>query len=688
MDKLDLLSLSYQIEEAFKSLTECGRPDIKDEHNMSLIPKLYVDLFGNNYVLNQAIDEHHVIFKGRRGTGKSTIFLQAENIIKENRKKIPIYINLQTCFEDIRSANSESNNELSKYWTYYNFFKEILETLRLKINKFFHQDKELKELFQKIENGDYIDEDFQRSLQVSTSSEQEKNTSIETNFAPKKYSVDVTKSNILKNKQDKNYELHELRVYSINLILKKLKQILLKHHYEKVYLFLDDFGELTFDNQKMLVDSLISPIITSYNDMFVVKLAAYPHRIYFGNIDSTKIMTCSLDFYDVYATQSRTYSDVENSVKDYVKRTLEKRIQVYTDNQLELSDIFDTKTTPLDVYISTLFFASAGIPRSLGYILTNCFLGSINQGNPITLENIKTASQKYFNEKILADFYNDARYKQSFLDDNKILTQHSQKCLMDKLIEQALSFKREQIKNYRLNKCKKIFAETIKKYKRNISVWLPSSHFTIDKEIEGLLQTLELYFIVNKFNETSSKNAGKKNAVYGLNYGLCLQNSIDYGRPELRDTYDYWRQKEFNYSDLIPRVLSSIETPKCIECGFIYENTAEYETARKYNICLKCKATGSVKKINQFEESFKTKIQNWKKISLPDLYINILRLLYNNCNRELTAYEIGNEVEVHHLSLTQPMNKLKKLGYISFRKDAFRRYYKIEEKAILLFFQN
>jgi len=49
MANLNLLAFRDNIEEAFKSLIQSGRPDIRDEENNDLIPKLYVDLFENNY---------------------------------------------------------------------------------------------------------------------------------------------------------------------------------------------------------------------------------------------------------------------------------------------------------------------------------------------------------------------------------------------------------------------------------------------------------------------------------------------------------------------------------------------------------------------------------------------------------------------------------------------------------------
>ncbi|WP_027399505.1 hypothetical protein [Anaerovorax odorimutans] len=687
--ELELLSQRDSIEKAFKSLIKSGRPDIKDEDNQNLVPQLYVDLFENNYILNQALDDNHVIFKGRKGTGKSTVFLQAENKINKDKYKLPVYINLQSCYEEIRTANIETQEELTRYNMYYNFFNEILLTIKKSIAKVI-PDRNLNILFEEIKKGDYIDADFLRNMQVTNSNDNTKKTSFNAELDSIK-ALPKLSSSFSNEKNEHHEEKHittELRIFSINKILTKLKEILVKHKISKVYLLLDDFSELSYESQHLIIDSLISPIITSYNDMFVVKLAAYPYRIYMGNIDTSKILPYSLDFYDVYEKTSANYTKVEESAIDYVKRTIEKRIEIYTTNQITASDLFDTSKVEINTYYKTLFYASSGIPRSLGYILTYCYLSSINQGNSITIQNINSAAKKYFIDNVLADFYNDVRFKQSFYDDKEILNQLAQKNLMEKIIEITKQFKRQQISKFTKNEdIKQIYSETLKKYKSGITYWLPSSHFYVDKDIENILQTLELYFIVNKFNEGSSRRVGKKASYFGLNYGLCLENGIDYGKPEFRRSYDYWRQDEFDFTEIIPSILSSIEIPICTECNYEYNNEAEYEMAVKFNRCLKCGKEDCIQKVNKFEETFKEKLKNWEDISLPDLYINILRVLYNNRSKELTAYEISLEVEKHHLTITKSMNKLFSLGYIKYERRE-KRYYTINDSAISKFFTN
>lgn len=685
-ETLSLLALSEKIEKAFKSLIKSGRPDIRDDQNNDLIPQLYVDLYDHNYILRQVMDDNHVLLKGRKGTGKSTIFLQAENIIKGEKGKISIYINLQACYEEIKTANADNSNDLTKYKTYYNFFSEVLSSMEKNISKVLNDD-ELDELFKDIKNGEYIDVDFQKSLQINTCYGVEKNFGIGTSLEGgiPKASFNINSKN--KCQTTTTNELNELRVFSINSILKKIKQVLSKHKINKVYLFLDDFSELSYDNQKMIVDSLVSPIVASYNDVFAIKLAAYPYRIYLGNIDSSKIIAHSLDFYDVFEQSAQNYGHVEDSAKQYIKRTIEKRLEVFTEGQLNIQDIFDLEKETLDIYIKTLFYAASGIPRSLGYILTYCYLSSISQGKAITISNINNAAKKYYVVNILPDFYNDTRFKQSFYDDKDILDQIAQKNLVDELINKAKKTKREIIDLYGKKDCKQIFTDTLEKYKKSTLYWFPTSHFFVEKDIESILQTLELYFIVSKFNEGSSRDPGKKVSYFGLNYGLCLENGIDYGRPEFRRTYDYWRQDEFNFTNFIPTVLSEIEVPICSNCGYKYTDDNEYKMSERFGKCLPCGKVGSIVKVNKFEEKFKDKIQSWKETSLPDIYIDILRILYNYKDQTLTAYEIGLELGKHHLTITKAMNKLKTYNYISYKKD-IKRHYKIEENAMSKFFSD
>ena len=57
-----------------------------------------------------------------------------------------------------------------------------------------------------------------------------------------------------------------------------------------------------------------------------------------------------------------------------------------------------------------------------------------------------------------------------------------------------------------------------------------TSHFYIAQELESYLGSLELNFFISKYNEMSNKS-GKKVSIYALNYGLCMDENLRWGKP-------------------------------------------------------------------------------------------------------------------------------------------------------------
>ena len=184
---------------------------------------------------------------------------------------------------------------------------------------------------------------------------------------------------------------------------------------------------------------------------------------------------------------------------------------------------------------------------------------------------------------------------------------------MNKLVEKSKNNKKEIIRQVQSEEGKQVYKELIEKNGSRYDV--PSSHFYINTIKENLLQTLELYFIVSKYNQGSSRDTSNTESYYALNYGLCQKEKIDFGRPEgKRRTYDYWRQDEFNYNQYIPKVLSSVEEIKCTECGKIYDEI-KYEIYLEEKNCFKCLKHNTVKKVYVFESKFKDKLTDWKTVS-------------------------------------------------------------------------
>ena len=207
-EKLELLALRDNIESAFKSMIKSGRPDILDEDNNNLLPQLYVDLMDGDYYLKQALDENHVIFKGRRGTGKSTIFLQAENHLSQNKSTLAVYINLQSCYEEIRPANiPDDNKQLNIYNVYVKFFNQILMRIEDKCKSIF-KDRDIDKLFKAIQDGEYIDAEFQRTIQITTNNTNNKSLDLSASNDKK---VEGTFSMSTVQSSEKQHNTQELR---------------------------------------------------------------------------------------------------------------------------------------------------------------------------------------------------------------------------------------------------------------------------------------------------------------------------------------------------------------------------------------------------------------------------------------------------------------------------------------------
>ncbi|MEH7584591.1 hypothetical protein V7170_22240, partial [Priestia megaterium] len=135
-----------------------------------------------------------------------------------------------------------------------------------------------------------------------------------------------------------------------------------------------------------------------------------------------------------------------------------------------------------------------------------------------------------------------------------------------------------------------------------------------------------------------------------------------------------------------PKVISNIEVIQCASCGKVYEET-EYNIYLNYKKCFKCTEENTVRVTNKFQTKFKKKIEEWHEKRLPDAHINILRILYNNRNTEMTAFEIGTQIDRHHLSVTHAMRPLVSNSYVSY-KERDKRYYEITDAAVTKFFSD
>lgn len=82
--------------DAVQSLKRYRRADIEDERGESLIEELYVDPLPNEHVLRTLAKENTTFIIGRKGTGKSTVFLRALHELRRKETALAVYIDIKT----------------------------------------------------------------------------------------------------------------------------------------------------------------------------------------------------------------------------------------------------------------------------------------------------------------------------------------------------------------------------------------------------------------------------------------------------------------------------------------------------------------------------------------------------------------------------------------------------------------
>jgi len=153
-----------------------------------------------------------------------------------------------------------------------------------------------------------------------------------------------------------------IRIFSIKEVISKLRTLLNSVGIKHLYVFVDDFSELPEEAIGVVVDSILAPLNNWSDELIKFKVAAYPGRRYYGAIDKSKIDEQNLDVYSLYGTTD--VSDMEEKCIDFTNRLVQSRLDHYCSCGM---DIFASSDEP--DFWKTLFYATSGNPRNLGYLL-------------------------------------------------------------------------------------------------------------------------------------------------------------------------------------------------------------------------------------------------------------------------------------------------------------------------------
>ncbi len=679
--------------QAVDTLKRYRRAELLDEQGRELITKLYVDPLPDDHVLETLLKPNTTFLVGRKGTGKSTIFQRAQESLSLDVQATWAYIDIKTLYESSTSEivgefQTEIQNALSpeavqRLSIFKSFILELILEIKNQISirvnsSTWNRVREnfsgsASELFEKLE--EFIDE-LKRDQyinitgQICTSQQDEEKVKESINDGEEiSAKLDIKPSmgakyiaqefSELESKHSQNYSQIFIRVFNIKRLISRLRDILTTLKVKYLYIFIDDFSELPRNEMEQVVDTILAPL-NNWSDEFIkLKIAVYPGRIYPGKIDLSKVDQVYLDIYRAYGRDD--VANMEDRAIDFTKRLVVARLKHFCEESPD--KYFEADSIEL---WRTLFHACLGNPRILGYILYFCYETSIIYGKAIGIKAIQSAARRYYDEKISYYFRLNKFLHEPFEERSSI---YSLKELIEELVKRA-----KDLRSYRKSIVMK-----------ELSGRPPTSHFYISREYEPILSSLELNFFLTKYYEMKDRD-GNDVSVYALNYGLCQQETINFGRPrEKREHRLYFVERIFNFNSIILSYIRVNQEIICKKCGNKHE-AEMLKAIEAFNmLCPTCKE-GTCHLVN-LSRKYEDLINSVSEESLlPGTELGILKTLHDEKKR-MFAKEIAAELDCSYQLVGKRGRKLGEQGLV-FREEnqSGRRVFAITDTAEKVYF--
>lgn len=691
---------------AVDSLKRFKRAEIKDNKDKSLIDSLYTDLLPNNHVFRMCYGENTTFLIGRKGTGKSTIILKLESEYRKDSSYLPCYIDTKTVFESVRGEYQKIDylkgkipeEHLEKYLIERAFIKNILKSigdeLNIRAESIFSKlagivnaskkqavKAKITKLLLKVDNNQIIKEieipvitevntKLTKANETENGSNSNYNAELAVNIGASKHEgsgkIGGTKGTTSREKNndawEKSFSTALLKVFQITSVIEEIKIILKELGVKKLVIFLDDFSEVEEKTLKNFVDVVLAPLNNWANDFICFKVAAYPSRIYYGDIDVGKIDVVNLDFYNLYSNYDK--STMESLSADFTKRLLNQRLNQFC--KVKFEDYFDTSSASPEEYYDLIFKASMNVPRIIGYILYYCHQTNVSLGRKINRGSIEKAAQTYY-EQVVSKFFDIATH--SLMSFSEKVSELQQKEILNLFVQKLKTIKRQIITN-------ELTGTIYNKDRTNPYC----SHFYFQPNLEHFLRTLELNFFITKYNELVNKD-GNKVSIYGINYGLARSENLKWGKPEGNQFRSYFVERPFDFNKDIEDFLRESKKIVCLNSScdktYPYEELAflQYNKMR----CIECQSPVEVRSFSESISSEISKIDNAKL--LPKLELMILHEL-NKADDHLLARDIAEELDASSQLIAKRAEKLDRKGLVFRDKSDALIKYSITNKAI------
>jgi DNA-binding MarR family transcriptional regulator len=669
------------------------RAELIDEMGHELISDLYVDPLPDDHILRTVLKPNTTFLIGRKGTGKSTIFQRAQDSLNKDKTATWAYIDIKTLYESstaeivggipkayeaalsqdaVRRLNIfrsfvielilEIKNQIQKRVAS-SFWGTLQETFTGSVAELFEN---LDEFIDDLKNNQYLD--ITGSIQAAKQDEdtEKASTKVAAELTTKLAANPAAQAKViaeviaeLEKSRSQNYSQLFIRVFNIRGFITRLRDILTGLKVRHLYVFIDDFSELPRGDMELVVDTILAPFNNWSEEFIKLKVAVYPGRLYAGAIDLSKVDEVYLDIYRAYGRND--VANMEERAIDFTKRLLTTRLEYFCKEMPET--YFEISSAD---FWQTLFYACLGNPRILGYILFFCYETTLIYNKRIGVRTIQDAARRYYEEKIEHYFRLNKFLHETFEERSSI---YSLKELLEEIVKRA-----KALRTYRDSK---VMSE--------IEGRPPTSHFNVRCDYDAILSTLELNFFLTKYYEMKDRD-GRDVSVYAINYGLCQQQTISFGRPrEKREQRLYFVERVFDYSPIVMSYIKVNQEIICDRCGYKH-GYEKLSAIQAYDmLCPQCKQ-GTCAVVNlsrKYERLIKSVAED---NLLPDTELGILKTLHDE-RKSMFAKEIAAQLDCSYQLVGKRGRTLAERDLVSRGKnERKRRVFEITSIAQKVYF--
>ncbi|MEZ5938514.1 MAG: hypothetical protein R3C52_09855 [Hyphomonadaceae bacterium] len=669
------------------SLRMSRRMEIEGENDENVAALLYEDPFPDQHLHQEIARPRTAFIVGRKGTGKSTILQKVQSDLEGERRAITAYL-------DVKSINREADlshvvfpNEQHRLFGrriawFQAFLRPLLEQITDQLERRSPQSnfislmrgrngrsealqgvKSLVDVNRYIQDVD-VSTNSMATVGSRTAQQDDRGYvgGVRITANGPAAEMGVRGGRLIETEQTVEHrERNIIRVFQFGRFVHELKSALHAVGVKYVYVFLDDYSEISKDDAASLMNEIIHPLDTATDELFKFKIAVYPNAYDLGLLEPSRIDVHYLDISSLHSR--RNVPEMEASAIDYVRRLLVRRFE-YFSRRKKIDSFF---RAPMGDVYSLLFQASFCNPRTLGWVLYFAAEDGLADGQPLSLEAIRNGARKYY-ERILSVQISDRRMISAPREQrDKIIVANS---LLDELVRDA--------KQLRKFKGTKYFSEI----KRDN----PTSHFYCSVKYDEFLVDLQEFQLLNFYKSIKNKD-GKLVNLYALDFGLCEFFGILYGKPGRgSDDKDYWVQRVFDFDACVRNSYEGVQIFRCDKCS-ASRSAVDSERFREYDfLCPACKQGRLVKEVLSREDDVSSSTE--EEVLSNDEF-NLLTILRSvGADERIGAKKIASVIDISPQAVGKIAKRLAEAGHVERVKAGSVYTYAITESANRRFFPN